>query len=121
MKKNIISAIKQLKFNFFLEKFTKIRSALLVLFFVGVALDVFFLKVSSDLFLFLLIFLWILVSKVYGYKSTATFKVTLFFVLLLLALFIITPGQTSSERISTWIYLFLAVGIIQQWRENSTR
>ena len=118
MKNNIVFIIKQIKFNFLLEKLIKVRFALLTLFFVGVALDVFFLTVSLDVFLFLLIFLWILVSKLYTYKSTATFKVTLFFALLLFVLFVLTPGQTSLERLSTWIFLFLAVGIIQQWKES---
>ena len=118
MESNIVSKIKQMKLDFLLGKLTKIRFTLLTLFFVGVATDVFFLTVSLDVFLFLLIFLWILVSKLYTYKSTATFKVTLFFALLLFVLFVLTPGQTPSERLSTWIFLFLAVGIIQQWKES---
>ena len=118
MKNKLISKILEIRSKINIEKLRRLRFPLITLFFVGVLSEVFYLKVSYDLFLFVLIALWFLIVKLYHFKSAATFKVILLFVFILFVLFILTPGQVSLERLTTLIYLFLAVGIFQQWRES---
>ncbi len=118
MKNNLISKISQLQSRTAINTLMPFRFTLITFFFVGVTINVFFLQVSSDIFLFLLIAIWFLIAKLYHFNSAATFKVILLFVLALFVLFVLTPGQTSLERLTTLIYLFLAIGIFQQWKES---
>lgn len=117
MKNKLISKILELRSHINLERLTRLRFALITFFSVGVFTDVFYLKVSYDIFLLALILMWILIIKLYAFKSDATFKAILICLLPLSILFIAVPGHNSLERLTVWIYLLLIVGIFQQWRE----
>lgn len=95
---------------------THFRFILITIFILGVIVDI-FTNSHSDMNLLLLCALWVLVIKLFKFNSAITFKGTLIFLILLFALFIMGPDQKSIERIATWIFLFLALGIIQQFRE----
>lgn len=118
MKNKLILKIQEIESRISLEKLRRLRVPLITLFFAGVLTDVFYLKFSYDTFLFTFILLWILIIKLYRFKSSVTFKVILIYLLLLLMLFIAVPNQSFSERLTVWIYLLLIVGIFQQWRES---
>lgn len=93
----------------------------LMLFSAGFIGDVFFitktLDLGSDARLFLFVIFWLLISKVAKFSSFATFRITLFFLALLSILFIFAREHGSIERIATWVYIFLLVGIVQQFIE----
>lgn len=118
IKHQFTSALLKIKFYAKRDKFVPFRFALITLFFVGVMTDVFYLNRSYDLLLLLLVGMWVLVVRLYQFKSAITFKVVLICLLFLITLFILVPSQSSSERLTTWIYLLLIVGIVQQWRES---
>lgn len=103
-------------FYFSLKLLRRFRFFLITIFFIGVIVDI-FLNASSDTNLLALCVLWVLVGKLFNYKSTMTFKVTLAFLVTLFFLFIISPDQKSIERVATWIFLFLLLGIFQQYKE----
>jgi len=93
----------------------------LAIFFSGFIVDVFFIKPEntytdwvSDIRLFSLLFLWLIIWKISRFTSIATFKITLILIVILSFLFIFFPGNPSSERLASWIYVFLATGVIQQ-------
>lgn len=94
----------------------RFRFFLITIFFIGVIIDI-FSNANSDMTLLLLCALWILTIILFNFKSTTTFKVTLVFLLTLFFLFLISPDQKPIERAATWIFLFLALGIIQQYKE----
>lgn len=95
---------------------THFRVILIVIFVVGVLLDI-FVNSNSDMNLLLLCVLWVLVVKLFKFNSAITFKVTLIFLALLFFLFIVASDQKPIERVATWIFFFLALGIVQQFRE----
>lgn len=94
---------------------------LLFLFGIGFIVDVFFIAPTqdygSDARIFLLFLLWIIAVKLMHLKSAETFKLTLAFLILLALLFIFFPTHASVERIATYVYIYLLVGIIQQFLE----
>lgn len=94
---------------------------LLFLFAIGFVVDAFFIvptaDYGSDARIFLLLLLWIITSKFMRFKSRETFKITLVFLLLLAFLFIFFSAHPSVERIATYVYIYLFVGIIQQFLE----
>lgn len=90
------------------------HSFLLAFFAVGVMSDLFLFKTNFDLRLFILIGLWLFIVKVYRLKSDSTFKLALVFLILLFIFFIFDYESFTTERIAVWIYLILAVGVIQQ-------
>ena len=96
------------------------RILLFMFFFLGVFFDV-FQPIPSDGRLFLLLFLWIFIIQLFAFKSTATFKVALGFLGVLFFLFLFARNHPSLDRFSTWIYFFLLIGIIQQFREISSQ
>ena len=91
-------------------------------FFVGFLADVFLLwqklDWAADIRLFILVGLWLLIGKMFRLTSIATFKVTLVFLIVLSFLFIFAREHASVERIASWVYIFLAVGVIQQLWES---
>lgn len=96
------------------------RMMLVMLFFIGVFVDV-LLPVGSDMRLFPLLLLWIFIIQLFAFKSTATFKVTLGFLGVLFFLFLFARNSPSLDKLSTWIYFFLLIGIIQQFREIASQ
>lgn len=118
MKKKIIEKVKKLKSHFDWETLMCLRFALITIFCTGLLMYVFLLKGNNDLFLFALILLWILVVKLYNFKSRITFKIIVISLLVLSALFIVVPGESYTEQLTTLIYLLFIVGIFQQWKES---
>lgn len=94
---------------------------LLLLFFAGFIYDVFFIvpafALVSDMRLFSLLLLWIFLSKISNFNGTATFKITLIFTCILSVLFIFYRDNPSIERLASWVYIYLATGVIQQLLE----
>lgn len=92
------------------------RFFLITIFFIGVIIDV-FSNANSDMSLLLLSILWIFIIKLFSFKSHATFIATLIFIVALFFFFLISPDQKPIERVATWIFLFLLLGIFQQYKE----
>jgi len=113
-----ISTIQVTHFFNFIHRY---RVATLFFFIIGITVDIFFIHAPSDIRLFLLLLLWLINSKVYGFNSTTTFKITFIYLVILLFLFIFFRNSYMSERMATWIYLFLTVGIIQQFKKLAHR
>ncbi|OGH34573.1 MAG: hypothetical protein A2958_00020 [Candidatus Levybacteria bacterium RIFCSPLOWO2_01_FULL_38_13] len=116
-----------IKLTYLQNKFTQLvkilkpfRMMLLMLFFIGVFVDV-LLPVGSDIRLFPLLLLWIFIIQFFAFKSTATLKVALGFLGVVFFLFLFARNHPSLDRFSTWIYFFLLIGIIQQFREISSQ
>lgn len=97
------------------------RVALLLLFFAGFIYDVFFIapafNLGSDLRLFFLALLWLFLSKFSHFSSKSTFKVTIGFLFILFFLFLFFQTNPILDRVSSWIYIFLCIGVIQQFFE----
>lgn len=95
---------------------------LLMVFFVGFIVDVFFIpttfELRSDIRLFSLLLLWIFLSRIAHFTSRATFKVAIGFLIILFLTFLFFRTNPASERVASWIYFFLLIGVIQQFLES---
>lgn len=98
----------------FLQSFTLI---LVGGFTIGILIDFLNYQDNSDMRLFFLLTLGILVSRVLRLKSDATFKLAIFFLVLLFVFFIFSRASGITERIAVWLYFILIIGIVQQFFE----
>lgn len=89
----------------------------LSIFIIAIVADLFLFSQSSDIRYVLLIVFWLIVVRVLRLQSDATFKLTLGLLGGLFLFFIFDNKSLITERIATWIYLFLWVGVIQQLLE----
>lgn len=97
-------------------------SILLTFFFIGFIGDVFFLSTATldfigDVRLFSLVIFWLIISKFFRLTSIATFKLTLVFLIILFFLFIFFRDKPFVERVASWIYVYIFVGVVQQLYE----
>lgn len=107
------------------KKQNELQILLLLIFFAGFLFDVFFYPIildwGSDFRLFLIVFVWLFTIRISHFTSRATFKLTLMFLILLFVLFIFFPTYPPVERIASWIYIFLVIGVTQQFFENTQK
>lgn len=105
-----------------MKKGWELQIFLLVIFFIGFIVDIFFIiptfDYGSDLRLFSLALLWVFLCKLSHFPSTATFKVAIGFLIVLFTYFLFFPTNLAIERVGSWIYLFLTVGVVQQFFEK---
>jgi len=87
------------------------------IFAIAIFADLFLFAQSSDVRYALLILFWLIIVRTLRLQSDATFKLTLGFLGILFLFFIFDRTSLVTEKIATWIYLFLWVGVIQQWLE----
>jgi hypothetical protein len=83
---------------------------------IGVLIDVFFLKFTSDFLIFLLTALWVLVVKLYKFEGRVSVAVALGF-LVLCPFLLIFKKEAIAEKAAIWTYMFLVVGAIQMFIE----
>lgn len=111
------------RFYHILKRTKSLHVFLLMIFVIGALVDIFFIPVpaftlQSDFRLFLLLFLWIFLSKISDFNSSATLKIALGFVIILYILFISSNVHPALDRAASWVYFFLVIGIIQQFFES---
>jgi hypothetical protein len=89
--------------------------------------DVFLFLESSDIRIIGIVCIYILCIKVAKLTSIMTFLVSLVLLLIAFILFIfsdvgvfINPGilPVPAERMAVWTFLFIVVGILQQWTDK---
>ena len=100
----------------------ELRILLMGVFFLGVSADVFYiwknLDWGSDIRLFCITAFWLVIGKMFRLTSIATFKVTLVFLVVLSIYFIFLREHPSVERLASWVYISLAIGVVQQLWES---
>ncbi len=86
--------------------------------------DVFFFQISSDVRIFGILFVYIVLTKWLCWHSRTTFILALVLFLLSFILYLFTdPARfhqvliPPTERLAVWVYLYLVIGVIQKWRE----
>lgn len=95
----------------------KNKSSVLLLVFIGIISDIFFISKSSDLLIFSILALYIFSSLIYKLKSKIAYFTCLLLLSLLFVLFLLSGPSDKTEKTAVWLVLFMLVGIIQQWRE----
>jgi len=104
-----------------MKTINKVIVFLLIVFFICFSVDIFFIKPEnsytdwySDVRLFFPLILWLLIKKISHFTSVTTFKLVLIFLVIFSIFFIFFRDHYAVERLVSWIYIYLIVGVIQQ-------
>lgn len=93
------------------------KKTLLFLTMLTVLLDIFFISTSSDVLIFSIIILYSFFSRILSFSSKATFIFCLVILFIMTISYAISYTSVTTEKAAVWLVLFLAVGILQQWKE----
>lgn len=83
----------------------------------GVLVDPLFIKGNSDLRIFAILGLYVAAISFYELKSRLTFLFGFVLLGVMFVEFIFTGTSESTEKAAVWLFFFLLIGIIQQWKE----
>lgn len=73
----------------------------------------FMFNFQSDLRQFVVIGIWLVICNVFGLGGRGTFILSFFILVILTPFTIFSPDNPKTDRIATYLYLFLWVGLIQ--------
>lgn len=111
------SLSQQKYFIFFLGFLRKYRLVVLTVLFLNMLADILFFVDASDIRVYGLTALYIVAIFLYRLKSTATFRLALVLTGVMFLEFVFTRTSERIERAAIWLFFFLMIGIIQQFRE----
>ena len=94
------------------------KPIVLTLIFLLIPIDIFFINNSSDLRIFGILALCIISILIYKLKSRLTFMLCLIILGIMYIEFLFTGTSQATEKSAVWLFLFLAVGIFQQLKEQ---
>ncbi len=89
----------------------------LLLIFGLLARDIFVLSSQSDVKYFGITILFYIIALFYGWKSRFTFIICLLLLLIMYVKFLQTGPSITTEKTAVWLFLFMVVGMLQQWKE----
>jgi len=93
------------------------KTVVISFFLLSLFVDIAFLTDNSDIRFFILIPIYIIASRTYRFTSKRTFLLCFILTIIMGLLYLFIGPVGPTEKTAVWIYLFLAVGIIQQFRE----
>lgn len=106
--------INPIKRNIFTEQYRLIIFIALTGF---VLADIYLSPTTSDITFFSIIMLFVISAYFYKLKSKVSFAVCLVLLFLMYGSFLISGTSDITEKIAVWLFIFMLVGIIQQWLE----
>lgn len=83
---------------------------------IGVLSNVFISTQNTDLMILSLTFLWILSAWLYNFEGRVSIAVALAF-LAMCPFLLILKKESTAEKAAVWAYIFLSVGVAQQFIE----
>ena len=96
--------------------FSKRKTTIFV--FVAIIFNSIFIESSSDVVFFGVVGLYIGAVFFYKLYSKLTFLFCFALLVVIFSEYIFTGASLKTEKTSVWFFLFLTIGIIQQWRED---
>lgn len=99
----------------------KNKSLFFILIFLTIFGDVFLRKYSSDIIIFSILLIYLFAVSFYKTKSSLSFKYCFIIIVAMAISFIFTETSSTTEKSAVWAYIFLVIGIIQQWFEINSR
>jgi FkbM family methyltransferase len=106
----------------FMENIQKYKSLskpyAIIAFYLLILSNAIFVEQPSDFIFFGLLFLYIVLAIFYKLKSNITFLLCLILLGIMYCEFLLYGPAQKTEKSSVWIFLFLIVGIVQQWIET---
>lgn len=112
---------KQINFNKYLQNgiafLKRNKPVVLTVIFLGILADIFIVSGSSDFRIFGILFFYIISIRLYKLKSRLTFTASLMLLGIMFVEFLLFGFSANTEKAAVWLFFFLGIGIIQQWRE----
>lgn len=93
------------------------KKTAIVLLSIAIFVDIFFVKTSSDFVIFGILFIYVIFTKIFHLKSESIFLLCLGLLVAMFISYLFSGSSVPAEKAAVWLVLFLAVGIVQQWRE----
>lgn len=115
--KTISELIEQKNIKQISTLFKENKKTILPFVFAAIAMDVFFLKESSDFLIFSILAIYIILIKLFKITSRLTFSLCIALLIAMFVNYVFTGTSISTEKTAVWLILFLVIGVIQQWRE----
>lgn len=94
------------------------KTVMLTTIFLSIIADILIIAGGSDFRVYGILVLYILSILFYRLSSRTTFRLSLILLGIMFFEFIFTGTSAKTEKAAVWIFFFLAVGIIQQFREQ---
>lgn len=89
----------------------------LTLIFLAIIADILLIEGSLDIRIFGILGIYLISIFFYKLKSRLTFLFSLVLLGVIFISFILTKTSASTEKAAVWLFLFLLIGTVQQWRE----
>lgn len=95
------------------------KITVLSIIFFAIISDIIFFTQSSDIIFFGMLGLYLITVFIYKLKSKLTFLFCLVLLSVMYLQFIFTGTSLTTEKTAVWLFLFTAMGILQQLREGA--
>lgn len=82
----------------------------------SVIFDIFFINISNDIAIIIIMCLWIITILRYKFQSSSTFKVGLLLIFFSFMLFMFNM-ESKAENSSSWAFMFFGIGLLQSLSE----
>ncbi len=93
------------------------KITVLTVIYLGIISDILFFQQRSDFVIFGILGVYAIAIWMYGLKSKLTFQFCLFILSIMYIEFIFIGTSLQTEKAAVWLFLFTAIGIVQQIRE----
>lgn len=96
-----------------------IRPILLTVIFLSIISDILLVAARSDIIIFSILAMYVFSIVVFRIRSRLTFSFSLLLLFIMYAQYIIFIPDVSpgAEKAAVWLFFFLGIGMIQQWKE----
>lgn len=94
------------------------RAVVLSFIFIAVIINSIFFESNSDTIFFGLLGFYIGVVFFYKLRSKLTFLFCLTLLIIMFIEYLVTGTSLRTEKTAVWFFLFMATGIVQQWKEH---
>ena len=94
------------------------KAVVLATIFLSIIADILIVADGSDFRIYGILALYILGILFYKLNSSTTFRLALVLLALMFIEFIFTGTSQKTEKAAVWLFFFVAIGIIQQFKEK---
>ncbi len=91
--------------------------AVLTFIFIAVFFNCIFIETTSDIIFFGLLGAYIGAVLFYRLRSKLTFIFCLVLLIIMFIEYLFSGASLKTEKTAVWFFLFMATGIVQQWKE----
>jgi hypothetical protein len=95
----------------------KNKNTFLIIFFLIIAGDSMLSEKKSDIITFSLIGVYVAGIWLYKLKSKIAYILCLCLLIIMFVQYLFTGTSEQTEKTAVWLYLFLTIGVVQQFRE----